>query len=53
MFDTGCERVKVLSVSSGVEDVKVGDDIIVREGSIENTGKYYFVEYDDIFAIDK
>ena len=53
LFDTGCERVKVLSVSGGVEDVKVGDDVIVREGSVENTGKYYFVEYDDIFAIDR
>jgi hypothetical protein len=53
MFDTDCERVKVLSVSLGIEDIKVNDIIICRNHSIENTGKFYFVDYNDIFAIDK
>lgn len=53
LYSKGCHSVKVLSVSIGIEDIKQGDVIIVRETGIECSGKYYFVDYDDIFAIDK
>ena len=52
LYNKECERLRVLSVSQGIIDINKNDIIICRSNSIEQSGKFYFVDYEDIFAID-